>query len=275
MDLIAYRMNMMVQKNILSTKNSLIILSSLFLLTTTFIALNQVQKKQLIRSKAQTNCSVIYSMDSISNLARALSPSTTFCVMIPGSLYRTALVMAARIYIQQTGNSMIGEPIDTNLVSYNNIRGSFSYGPPYERKLVEFYHYYYINIPYSRIETRVTSATILGNPASDAERGTIQAEGNKIAVHLWGTYSHVVKPTAISNDANYVYVTFSVLGPSPTPSTSCSQCGYSDSVSSACSKPCSAGLNCTAYSVTCGSAKCWKRQCLAPLITKPPASKLQ
>jgi hypothetical protein len=171
----------------------------------------------------------------------------------------------------------------------------------------------------------VTSATIAGRPASKAEKGTIESEANKIMLYLWGAYSRFVKPISVFNDANYVYVTFMVLGytptstltppptscisiggrcadavacgpncpssgggtccagaydcgsgtcccitaqayiPTPIPTTLCSRCGYSDSSSLACSKPCPIGQNCTALSIACGSnKKCWKRQCSPP-----------
>jgi hypothetical protein len=261
------------QGNILTPKGLLILWLSLVILATIFLVLNQVKHKQSIGSKAitisgvPTQCTIIISMDAIPNMARSFSPNTSFCVAIPRSVYKIAYVTAVRSYIQMTKTTMIGEPIDTNLVSYNNIKGTFSYGPPYERKLVEFFHYYYVNTQFSRIETRVTSATIGGRPASNAEKGTIESEANKIAVYLWGAYSHLVKPTSIFNDANYVYVTFTVLGYSLTliPTTSCSQCGYFDSSSLACSKACPFGQNCSALSIACGSnKKCWKRQCSPP-----------
>ena len=197
----------------------------LVFLAAIFVTLGQIGKRQLIGSKAQSNCIVVPSMDSISSTAKSLSANSTFCVQVPGSLYRTAMVTAARAYIQQTGNTTIGEPIDTNLVSYNNIRGTFSYGPPYERKYVEFYYYYYVDTTYGRVQARVTSGTIGGRVMSTAERGTIEAEANKMAVYLWGVYSHLVVPTNIYNDANYVYVTFKVLSTltpiTPTPLAQC------------------------------------------------------
>lgn len=261
------------QRNIFTPKGLLIIWLSLVILAIIFLTLNQIKQRQSIGSKAviisgaPTKCKVISSLDVIPNMARSLSPNASFCVMIPGSVYKTAYVAAVRGYIQMTKTTMIGEPIDTNLVSFNNIKGTFSYGSPYERKLVEFFHYYYVNTQFNRIETRVTSATYGGKPASNAVRGTIESEANKIAVYLWGAYSHFVKPTSVSNDASYVYVTFIVLGysPTPIPTTLCSRCGYFDSSSLACSKACPVGQYCTADKITCGSNKgCWKRQCSSP-----------
>lgn len=204
----------MVRKNLFAPKNTLIILSLLVILAAIFVTSGQVQKKQLIGSEARSNCIVIPSMNAISSTAKALPANTTFCVQVPKSLYKTAMVTAARAYIQQTGNTAIGEPIDTNLVSYNNIRGTFSYGPPYERKYVEFYHYYYVNTTYGRVQVRITSGTIGGKKMSDAEKGTIEVEANKMALYLWGVYSRLVVPTNIYNDANYVYVTFKILSTS-------------------------------------------------------------
>lgn len=199
-------------RSLLTPKNTLIILSSIVILAATFIGLNQVQQTQQIESEAAiVACQQISSLDSISSLAKTSRRGSTFCVKVPGSIYRTALITAARTYIKQTKNQMIGEPIDTSLVSYNKIKGTFSYGPPFERKYVEFYHYYYIDTAYKRIQTLVTSGTIGGRKMSDAEKGTIESEANKIALYLWGVYSHFVTPVSIYNDANSVYVTFRVL----------------------------------------------------------------
>jgi hypothetical protein len=256
----------MVRKSLLTPKNTIIILSSLVILFAIFVTLTQIGKKQLIGSKAApANCIVIPSMNSISSTASTLPVNSAFCVQVPNSLYKTAMVTAARLYIQQTGNTKIGEPIDTNLVSYNNIRGTLAYGPPYEKKPVEFYYYYYVNTTYGRVQIRVTSGTIGGSrQMSEAERGTIEVEANNMALHLWGVYSHLVVPTNIYNDANYIYVTFKVLSPA----TSCSSCGYSDSEVAACPKSvvCTRGY-CKSYKAACGNnANCWpKGSCYDPV----------
>lgn len=129
---------------------------------------------------------------------------------IPGPLYRLGYIAAVRAYIEAKGTSLIGEPIDTNLVSSNRIKGTFSYGVPYEREYVQFYYYYYVDSTWGRVQVRVTDGTTSSRNLTTAEKGTIETEGNQIAVYLWGAYSHLVTPLTISSDANFVQVSFRV-----------------------------------------------------------------
>lgn len=151
----------------------------------------------------------ISSLGEILTLAKKIGKSGVFSVEIPQWVYNSAYKLAVQEYIRVSGTEMIGEPIETQFIGDNNIKGTFAYGPPLERKYVEYYYYLYVEK--GQIRGKVTSMFIGGRRASAAEQGTIQNIMDKVLNYLWQLYYKYVTPLSIKNDRDFLYLTVKVI----------------------------------------------------------------
>lgn len=178
----------------------------------------------------------------------------SFNIKISQVIYKAAFVNGLRFYIKASNNTMMGEPINAEFVGENDIKGTFSYGPEFERQPVEFYYYHVIDKDYGRLGIKVTSVTIGGRTGSDAEKGTVEQEANQLAFYIWGAYYQYVEPQSIANDKNFVYL------------------GFKSKVDAAVvpPKPCAKEAVCSSGYYSCADSSGCKTKCCKDTSTPPP-----